>query len=121
MTTGCAANIYAEGLAMKRYKYVVLANPVDGREDEFNDWYTNQHLPDFLRIPGVVLAERFRMSDNQRSDGPFPWKYMAIYEIETNNIEAVIHELKTRPGTPDMPRSAALQQEGRFSCFFEPI
>ena len=49
---------------MPRYNLIVLTNPVDGREDEYNDWYTNVHLDDVLKIPGVVGAQRFRRTSN---------------------------------------------------------
>ena len=29
------------------------------REDEYNDWYTNTHLPEVLDIPGITAARRF--------------------------------------------------------------
>ena len=33
------------------------------REDEYNDWYTNTHLPEVLDIPGITAARRFKASD----------------------------------------------------------
>ncbi|MEQ9574230.1 MAG: hypothetical protein RLN77_01490, partial [Rhodospirillales bacterium] len=30
--------------AMAKYKLIVLINAIEGREDEFNDWFTNQHM-----------------------------------------------------------------------------
>ena len=54
---------------MPRYNLIVLTNPVDGREDEYNDWYTNVHLDDVLKVPGVVAAQRFRRSNHQRDQG----------------------------------------------------
>jgi hypothetical protein len=31
---------------MERYTFLVLTNAVEGTDDEFNDWYNNQHLKD---------------------------------------------------------------------------
>jgi len=103
-----------------RYKLIVMTNAVEGRADEFNHWYTNVHLADFLKLPGVVGAQRFARSEAQRSDGPFPWDYLAIYDCETDNIEGVIAELTAKAGTPEMPISDALVPE-RFVCFFEEM
>lgn len=105
---------------MPRYSLIVFTNPVAGTEDEYNDWYTNTHLPDVLRIPGVSGAQRFRRGDIQRDDGPFPWGYLAIYECDTEDVRGVIAELKARGGTELMRMTDALADE-RFVCFFEPI
>ena len=70
---------------MQRYSLIVMTNPVEGRDGEYNDWYTNTHLHDVLKIPGIIGAQRFRRSDTQRDSGPFPWGYLAIYECETDD------------------------------------
>src|SRR3954468_6511090 len=44
-----------------RYAMVVLANPVPGLEQEFNDWYTNTHMGDLVQFPGWIGAQRFRI------------------------------------------------------------
>jgi len=40
-----------------KYIFVVQANAVNGREQEFNDWYTNRHLLDVMALPGIVAAQ----------------------------------------------------------------
>ena len=62
---------------MARYKLVALSNAVEGRDDDYNEWYQSQHMPDVLAVPGFVSAERLQVL----GDGPY--KYLAIYEIET--------------------------------------
>jgi hypothetical protein len=64
--------------------YVVQSNPVPGREDEYNEWYTRTHFPEILRVPGMVAAERFVVSDLQRTPPPAPpaFRYIAIYDVE---------------------------------------
>jgi len=44
-----------------RYVMLVFANPVPGREAEFNDWYTNTHMGDLLQLQGWVGAQRYRI------------------------------------------------------------
>ena len=58
-----------ERAVMQRYSLIVLTNPVEGRDGEYNDWYTNTHLHDVLKIPGIIGAQRFRRSDTQRDAG----------------------------------------------------
>lgn len=105
---------------MPYFKLIVLSNPVEGREDEYNDWYTGTHLADVLRVPGIVGAQRLRCTEVQRDIGPKPWKYMAIYECNADNVQQVIDGLRARSGTPEMPISSALA-ESRYVYFFEPI
>jgi len=105
---------------MAEFTYLVLTNPVPGREEEFNRWYTEQHVPDVLRIPGVVSAQRFRRTEQQRGNGVQPWQYMALYACEAAEPQVVTDGIQARIGTADMPMSDALA-EVRYACYFEPI
>lgn len=59
---------------------IVFTSPAEGREEEYNDWYDNTHLPEFLALPGVVSGRRFKLSP----DGPKARQsYAAIYELST--------------------------------------
>lgn len=73
---------------MTRSYYVVQTNAVEGREDEFQDWYTNRHLADVLAVPGFVAAQRFQASPTQRAGQP-PYRFLALYEIEGNPADAL--------------------------------
>lgn len=105
---------------MPRCVFIVQTNPVPGREDEYNNWYTNVHLPDVLKVPGIVSAQRFRRTAQQRGAGPYPWDYLAIYECESEDVAKVIAGLTERSGTPAMVMSTSLA-EARSSCFYEAI
>lgn len=105
---------------MPRYTYAVLTNPVEGKEDEFNEWYTNTHVHDALAVPGFVSAQRFQLADAQRGAAPFPWRYFAIYEIETDDLQQTIDALAERYNTPDMVISEALHPE-RLGLIFEAM
>jgi uncharacterized OB-fold protein len=63
---------------------LVESNSVSGREDEYNDWYSNQHLADLLAIPGFDAAQRFILSPEKRfPDSPdHPYRYLALYEFD---------------------------------------
>lgn len=54
-------------------------------EEEFNDWYTNQHLPERVGVPG------FRRGRRYVRDGPGELKYFTLYET------ADIGVLESRP------------------------
>src|SRR5690606_19186746 len=61
---------HIKGTAVKNYAYVVLSNPVPGRDQEYNDWYSNRHLADVVAVPGFVSAQRFRLVDPEAEDAP---------------------------------------------------
>jgi hypothetical protein len=65
---------------------IVFTRPVEGREDEYNDWYDNTHLSEFLALPGVVSAKRLKGSPN----GPKAKEpYIAIYELSDEPANVV--------------------------------
>jgi hypothetical protein len=105
---------------MPRYNLLAFTNAVPGREAEFNDWYTNVHLGDVLKLPGVRAAQRFCLSGIQHRAGPHPYEYMAVYEIDTDDLPATLARLREVSGTPDMPLSPALQDQ-RMVWIYEPI
>ena len=83
------------------------------------------HLPDLMKIPGVVGAKRYRLADGQHVSGPQPWKYLATYDLECEDVSTVAQELKARrgptgKGSPEMDISPALGEE-RLAWFFEEI
>jgi hypothetical protein len=93
---------------MKKFALVVQSNPVAGREDEYNNWYTNQHLHDLLRVPGFKSAQRFMLPQDDKSA---VWKYMAIFEFETDNLAEMMGILQARSGTQDMVLSEAVDRQ----------
>ncbi len=69
---------------MARWIRTVQTNCRDKTRDaEFNDWYSNVHLPDMLKCPVVVAIMRYERRDPKGDEA----KYLAIYEIETDDIE----------------------------------
>jgi len=75
--------------------FIALTNPVEGKEEEFNDFYDRIHVPDVLSAPGWVAAQRYVLSSEQRSDQSPPYKYIVIYEITRPEGE-ILAALKDR-------------------------
>jgi hypothetical protein len=44
-----------------RYVYMVMSDPMPGREFDFNDGYQNMHMGDLVQLPGWTGAQRFRL------------------------------------------------------------
>ena len=104
---------------MPRYKFVVMTGPAEGREQEYNDWYQNVHLSDVVAIDGIKSAQRFRLNQAVMADQP-PSPYLAIYDIETNDIDGTIEELKRRSQTGEMVISEALSSVS-FAVAYEEL
>jgi hypothetical protein len=98
---------------MAAYTLVVMSNPVEGRTEEYNDWYTNQHLADVLRVDGFKAARRFQISEGFSG----PHAYMALYEMETEDPGAVLDELTKCANTPAMPISPAMDANISMNLF----
>lgn len=92
---------------MAIHTFISLLNAKAGRDDEFDKWYSRQHIPDVLKIPGFVTAKRFRVSDAQLAGMTPPWKYLVIYEIEGDSPASSLQELAHRT-SGDMIISDAL-------------
>ena len=45
----------------ERYVYLVMSDPLPGREFDFNDGYQNMHMGDLVQLPGWTGAQRFRL------------------------------------------------------------
>jgi hypothetical protein len=76
---------------MARGILLVFTNPsAPEREAEFNSWYTDVHLPEFLRLSGVSAARRFELSSSQMRQPPgVPLdgrQYLAAYEVEAEDF-----------------------------------
>ena len=59
------------------YTLIVYTSPVDGKEDEYNAWYDDTHLPEFSALPGVISGRRFKVA----GDKP---QYAAVYELSAH-------------------------------------
>ena len=70
------------------------------REDEYNTWYDDVHIPELLALDGIVGARRLRPVDGQ---GP----YVAIYELEGDDLQAILDNMIANAGQLHM--SDALQ------------
>jgi len=86
----------------------VLSNPRPGYEEAYNDWYQRIHLPDVLRVPGFIRAQRFRLAGGAAAAG---FRYLAIYEFDSEQPEALLGELQARAGGADMVLSEAMDLE----------
>jgi hypothetical protein len=98
---------------------VVLTSPTEGREDEYNDWYSNEHLADVLKAAGFAAAQRYKFVPSTLSKRPAA-PYLAIYEVDSAQREQAEKLLLETATTPAMPISGALGPRP-ITWWFEPI
>ena len=103
---------------MPRFAYVIFSRSVQGQEDEYNRWYTEQHVGDVLRVPGVLAAQRFKLA---QPDTGAPAPYLATYEIESDDVQQTLAQIASRAGTPDMPISSALDVTSVKALVYEAL
>lgn len=60
---------------------VVFMEPVEGTEQEFNDWYNRHHVPERGSVPGILNGRRYELSNGDEAP-----KYLAIYELENEAV-----------------------------------
>ena len=84
-------------MADNKFIQIVFSNPAEGKDDEFNEWYDNVHIPDLLAIPGMLSAQRYKLHDaeiyrmeggNQPEHG-----YLLIYEME-GDVDAIMQKIQ---------------------------
>ncbi len=93
-----------------RYAFLVITNPIPGREAEFNDWYNMRHLGDLLQLKGWTGAQRFRLAWGMKPDQDTPryrFGFLTQWDWEGANDSELMGEAvkairggKSRLGAP---------------------
>jgi hypothetical protein len=106
---------------MPRAVFVVLTNPASpDQEDEYNEFYDNTHVAEVCQTPGFVSARRFRISDAREPVGAVgDYGYLAIYEIETDDLAATFEALKA--ASPTMTPFPLVGRNGSYGVFVERV
>ena len=89
---------------MARHTFVVFTNPTKGQEDEYNDWYDNTHVPEITAVPGFLSARRYKVHGEIGAPA-----YLAIYEIDADELTAPAAELRARRAAGLTHDSSALR------------
>jgi len=90
---------------------VVLTNAKPGQSERFESWYDERHLKDLAAVPGITSVRRYGVSPMKLPAGVEGFESLAIYELEANDIDAVLAECGRRMGTAEMPTDPALDSD----------
>jgi hypothetical protein len=81
---------------------------VAGQVEEYDAYYNQQHVPDILRVPGVVDARRLRATAAGRA-AEVP-TFATEIDVDGDPGE-VLATIVQRMGGPDMPGSEAVDSK----------
>jgi hypothetical protein len=98
---------------VSKYRFIVLSNPVTQRDAEFNEWYDKVHIPELTALKGVKSATRLRILPER------PWKYMAEYEVECENLRQWMAYLAAEQ--KKMAMSESFDSSSMMTLFAEAI
>ena len=91
---------------MTSYKFLVFTDAVEGKEEEYNNWYDNVHLKDVTACDGFVAATRYQF---KALDGETPpRRFLAIYDIESDDVLSTMKNMMDRALAGGMQMSDAL-------------
>ncbi len=62
---------------------VVFTEAGPQQQEKSNEWFTGQHIPERMMVPGFLSARRFELCE-----GSGAYRYLNIYELED---ESVLH------------------------------
>jgi hypothetical protein len=82
---------------MAKHVLIAFTSPVDGQEDAYHEWYNATHISEILSVPGIVSARRFKIKIADVKGGP-AWKFVAIYEVETDDLGETLKTLGATTG-----------------------
>ena len=74
--------ISEDGSPVGRPAPVILAVAMsvpEGSEDDLAAWYTDEHIPMLLKVPGWRRIRRFRLT--RALDGPEPGSFLSVHEL----------------------------------------
>lgn len=78
---------------MTRHVFVVQTECTPGSEETFHTWYDEVHVPDVLKVPGFVRAQRFSTVGGLRGEMP-ERRFLALYEFEADDPAVAMAELR---------------------------
>ena len=105
---------------MPRYVFVVMTNSVDGKDDQFNEWYSGRHLDDVVALPPYVSAQRFRLAPTS-PEQEAPHRYLALYEVESDDLDKTRELLASVVRTDAMPWTDSIDEPTIKGWYYEPI
>jgi len=104
---------------MRKFRMLVFSDPLKGGESDYNDWYSGRHLADIVAMRGFTGAQRFKLQSVPL--GECTNRYLAIYDMETDDPDAVVADMFSLRDTAAMPMSPAFDMSSVKVFVFEVL
>jgi hypothetical protein len=103
------------------YVFLALTNPVGQREAEFNEWYSRRHIPEVVTHGrGFSGGRRFRQHGVLRPEGVLAWRYLALYDMTSDDLRAY-HRQPWNDLHPPLTPFTGLLQDDHAAWIFSPV
>ena len=87
---------------MGKHLVIIRSSAVAGKEADFEAWYNNIHLGEVLALPGFISGQQFRSAPGE------PFSHFALFEIESDDIDATLSGLGNEFASGNMTLTDAL-------------
>ena len=107
-------------IAMAQHVFLAFTNPAGDREELFNSWYDGCHVPEVLRYGrGFTGCRRYRLETGTSAGGLTPWRYLALYDVDSADLEL----LARRPFTDgaQLTPFRGLVEEDHVGWVYTPV
>jgi hypothetical protein len=111
-----------EERAVGRYLALTFTDANEGKEDEYNEWYDREHLPDMLAAKVITRARRYRAAETSRGIQS-SHKYVTVYEIEADDLKDARRQISEAgaQGTSRLRTSEMVDRDNVVVWFWEEI
>ena len=107
---------------MGKYTYVVLGIAKPGRVDDHRRWYAEHHIKDVFAQPGVTSARLLAVDSVTGVGIDLPqYSTMAAYELEVDDIQSALSDIRSKAGTDEMQMSDAAERTGSIHLILREI
>lgn len=107
----------------EKFIQIVFSNPLEGRDQEFNEWYDNVHIPQLLAIPGMLSAQRYTLRDAEmyRAPGGFApqHRYAIIYEM-AGDVDTIMKSIQEAVMAGEIVMHDSLDMDSWRLAFWTP-
>jgi hypothetical protein len=94
---------------------LAFANARAGREQAYEAWYADEHIPAVLAVEGILGARRFRAATDLKDGPDHPYVLLTAYDVVSGQLPGTVERLiAARP-----PMSGDAEGIPRAWCFEE--
>lgn len=104
-----------------RHLLMALSSARPGREDSYDTWFVDEHLPDVLAIPGFVSARPLARDATQLVRDESSYDRLTLYEIESDDLATTLKEFRSRVRDGRVRLSDDVDPDRSLTCVFSAL